>query len=332
MKIFRKALPFLTLFINFIYGATDQNTQETVASPLLSLKRFQETALKTIKTTRMTYNFNVDIKPLLLIKSVDLFNELASADDLYLFFVFYSYGISRDLCMKPADIFSIARIRRNDVRDFFDDIKDNYKKLLYQKLLKDNDQDAISKAMELYFTRFQPIWRKLIKPGTSSFDTLDQTFFFIQTEAGRNIYDLMESEFSQFFNAFRKGDSKPRDLHGERFRLLVYSLSNDESENFGLKWIANHENPSLIAFYFYFWHNSRHFPPSPNRNMVTGTAYSNLRFISNYEVTLLGKEVVFLRNFKSPYSPVISDEELKDILGKVMKALFDTDWPKSYKF
>jgi hypothetical protein len=211
MNNFRKLIALCILFTSF-GNATNQNSQMVACGH--SLEKDQEIFLEKLGKIYLIISIGKGVEFLLSIKPRDLFNKLDSVNDLYLALTFYSYGTQKGIYMQRNEIFTTAR-KNGQGEEIFDDIKDNFKKYLFQNLLKENDQEAVTQAIVLYETRFRTIWSKLVNSNLSSFDCLNNTFFYIQAEAGQDVYYLLEFEFSKFFHGFRHGDSRATDLHGE---------------------------------------------------------------------------------------------------------------------
>jgi hypothetical protein len=308
-----------------VHGTTNQAKLQPVASPPPSIMDYQKEGLELIKNSPMIKYIQVDITPLLSMNLTTFLEEFQQANDIYFFLVWCSYGTSINLFLPFNEIFTIIP-KSSRGEEIFNRMKDNYKKFLFRKLLGEQNQEAIVLAQALYSRKFRIVWKKLVKPNSCSFKPLDQTFNYIQSEMGRTIPELLEFEFNEFFRGFTIGNIPAKILHGERFRLLVYCLSNDESESFGLNFVSEHENPFFVLFYFYFLDAEENSPSIATKDRITERAYRNLRGLAEYQISINDKKLEFLTAFKNTFPTVVNEEELKTILLKINTKLNKAKW------
>jgi hypothetical protein len=329
MKIFCLLISIIVFITQCVRGSEGPNSLQK-AETKERFRILQEISMTWIrKNTRATRYIAVFKVPLLM-SALDFLTELKSVDDLFLILAFYSYGTVTTLPFSVGKIFEMANQSLEGKR-IFDKIIDNYKKYLYQKIIEANDQEAVTQAMAVYRVNFHSIWRKLVCSDFYAldyfsyfytFDYLDATFLYLQAEMGKSIYELLEYEFSEFFKGLNKKNRRAIDLHGERFRLLAYSLSKDEGKCFGLKWIVE-KDPFLVLFYFYCWNSDESTAFTATKGFIKQRARNNLRDIIDKKYIKSHELMVFDDSFKNPFPAVIEDDELKTILYQLSLKIFD---------
>jgi hypothetical protein len=100
----------------------------------------------------------------------------------------------------------------------------------------------------------------------------------------------------------------------------------DQNEIFGLPWIAEHEDPFLVLFFFYFWTHKRN-PTFGTLFFIGETVKSNLnRIWDNNNLIRTDKGLQLSDNFVSPFPAVISNEDLKAISYKIISKLERTKY------
>jgi hypothetical protein len=179
MKIFCQIIAILVFIVHYVHGSENQiSLQKEETKSLFS--SLHEESMDWIRKNLRKTNYIADIKVSSSMKALDLLTELKSADDLFLILVFYSYGTATTLPFSVGKIFELANQQNVQGTLMFDKIKDNYKKLLYQKLIEENDQEAVTQAMEVYLMKFRPIWRKLVKSDMWTLITWMKRFFIFK--------------------------------------------------------------------------------------------------------------------------------------------------------
>jgi hypothetical protein len=156
----------------------------------------------------------------------------------------------------------------------FRKMKKNFIRYLNERVLKEllSCDPKISKAekiklllqvMSLYWGKFRSIWARIVKPGKIKFKNMNQIFFDFQKMISLGIYGSLEYVFDEIILNFRKTTNNNLLIsYRNCYITLVEILSNDENENWGLRWIAGHTDPHFILAYFYY---QRYFDNIGNR-------------------------------------------------------------------
>jgi hypothetical protein len=313
---------------------------------MTTLEELQATSLQLLKS-RKSDEITIDISVVEKASCKDILTGMASMDDFFFILFWYSYGQKVYLFINYTGCRFIKKLSKKHDRGgpVLFGMKNNFEKFLKEKLLKEllaptieisiEDKELLlSEAMALYYGKFQSIWMRIARPCCEKFDSLNQTFSEFRKVISVGIYGSLNHAFGDITRNLDNPE-KVESVYSSKkhFSALAKLLASDEKENWGWRWISEQENPYFIISFFAF----QEFIPAPNYSFLSiiredkekrWWAFEHLLEILkkrvNFKFIQEEKKLKFDLNFRNPIpSHIITDEEMKMIISKIVLKLFN---------
>jgi hypothetical protein len=331
-----KITKYLIFFIALVYGTT--LTIQPATDSTSSLAQFQEQILEH-QRSRVKEWFSLEVNEIEKIAFNTFIKDMESME-VSAFVVFWnSYGSMRRLTTRATGRSFLKKISKG--KEIFKQMKENYIIYLNKNLLKElvasnpavNKEVLFSDAMALYNGKFRSIWDELVDPKLEKFDYMQRVFSVYREVIGYGIYHTIEYIFVDIVKNVDGPNQEELDsARRGQFSELVYLLSNDMNENWGLRWISNNNNLLLILTFFYFL---QIYPEAKcayirwiinsinERKRIFGWVSRGLEKKLNFGFIRDGSKLTFTSNFKNPFLPhIMGDDELKNVLSTIITKLY----------
>jgi hypothetical protein len=274
--------------------------------------------------------------------------DIEFMDETAFILLWYLYGGPEPLCPRATNWNLIKELNER----MFKTMKENYFRYLSEMVLKellstnpentkDVKEELLLQAISLYQRRFRSIWMRIPRK-TEKFDDLKEIFLIYQKVIDFGIYYSLKYLFKELNANLESTKNNGFLLYSlkQHFYQLALFLSEDENENWGLRWIANQKDPLLILAYFYYLEC----PPgrfqtflleikrkrqSPRRFFNFGFYFLKRKL--KYQLDVVGDKLIFFPDFQNTFpSHIMQSHELETVITKIISKLlnFCSDYDK----
>jgi hypothetical protein len=331
---------YFVFFIAIVYGTT-QPLQSSDSKSLL--EKMQEQIISHyLNQASKSFELTEDlIVPITSKKFLQTMNQM---DDNSFIIFWDSYRVEKSVASKVTGRNLIKEvIGQKGFGKLFENMKKIFEYFMYKRLVKqfafpvpeisDDNEELLLEAMTLYHGKFRSIWMRMAEPGSEKFDDLSPMFANIRQTINLGIHGSLDYVFGEILRNLNRPENKELVFNYKKhFAGLVDLLSTEKKENFGLRWVADHEDPFFILSYFYY----QKYIPNPtntilwyiiNKDQTQTLDFYNvflpLRVMTNHEINLKNRRLIFEPGFKSPFPPnIMGDEEFKIIIIKIVSKLW----------